>query len=85
MQTQTHTGSNGAKVRKLSKAATRPVKVTKTEDGKIPLKAICSKLGIDPKMARRKLRNVEFSGHDSRERWNFTKAQAEKAREILAG
>lgn len=72
-------------VRKLSKAAQRPVKIEKTEDGKIPLKAICAKIGKDPKMARRKLRNADLSFHDARDRWNFTKVQAEKVKEILLG
>ena len=49
----------------------------------LPLKKILP-AGMDPKVARRKLRAANFSGHDSRARWEFTPAQAKKAQEILS-
>lgn len=60
-------------------------KVTKkATNNRIPLKRICADLDIDPKMARRKLRAAELSGHDPKSRWEFTPAQAKKAREVLS-
>lgn len=57
-------------------------KVTKTN--RVPLKKICQDLKIDPKLARRKLRAADLKGHDPKSRWEFTPAQAKKAKEILA-
>ena len=49
-----------------------------------PLKKICQELKIDPKLARRKLRNSDvFAGREGKERWTFSTAQAEKARQVL--
>lgn len=49
-----------------------------------PLKVICAKLKIEPRLARRKLRAAELSFHGKRERWVFNAAQAAKATEILS-
>ena len=54
------------------KTAVKKADTAKAEDGKIPLKKICGQLGIEPRLARRKLRNAELSFHDSRNRWAFT-------------
>jgi hypothetical protein len=75
MQTQTST--------ETGKAPRKVAKVVKSEP--TPLKAICAKLGIEPRLARRKLRNADLGFHDSRERWSFTPKQAEKVRAILKG
>lgn len=59
-------------------------KATKVKSEKTPLKAICAKLRIEPKAARRKLRKAAgLSFHGGRERWTFTPAQALKVIEIL--
>lgn len=66
-------------------AKTSTAKLVKKVAGEgIPLKAICAKLKIEPRLARRKLRAAELSFHGKRERWNFTAAQAAKATEILS-
>lgn len=77
--------------KKVSKKSTASKKKTtvkkadtaKADDGRIPLKRICGQLGIEPRLARRKLRNAELSFHDTRDRWAFTAAQAEKVKEVL--
>jgi hypothetical protein len=53
-----------------------------TGDG-TPLKAICSALKIEPRLARRKLRAANLAFHGAKERWSFTDAQAAKVKEIL--
>jgi hypothetical protein len=68
---------------KLVKKAAPKVASKPDADGKVALKTICAKLDIEPRLARRKLRNAELAFHDHRDRWNFTKAQAEKVTEIL--
>lgn len=65
------------------KTTVKKADTAKTDDGRIPLKRICGELKIEPRLARRKLRNAEFSFHDSRDRWAFTAAQAEKVKEVL--
>jgi hypothetical protein len=67
---------------KLVKKVAKSVKPD--ADGKVALKTICAKLDIEPRLARRKLRNAELSFHDKRDRWNFTTAQAAKVQEILS-
>lgn len=58
-------------------------KVTRKAE-RIPLKAICAKLRLEPKAARRKLRKASgLSFHAAKERWTFTESQAAKVREIL--
>lgn len=69
--------------KKVSKKTTAK-KVTKKTGNRVPLKKVCQKLKIDPKMARRKLRAAGFSGHDPKSRWEFTPAQAKKAEALLA-
>ena len=58
----------------------------------VPLKKICSDIGIDPKRARVKLRRVwrreDSPGvqfHEKGGRWDLTAAQAREVREILGG
>jgi hypothetical protein len=58
--------------------------VKKTTGNTVSLKAICTELKVDPKVARRKLRAAGLKGHDAKSRWEFTQAQAKKARELLA-
>lgn len=55
----------------------------KTATNRIPLKRLCSKLNLDPKMARRTLRAAGLAGHDPKARWEFTEAQAKKAEALL--
>jgi hypothetical protein len=77
---------------KAKKASTRkaPAKkvakkvAKKTTGNRIPLKKLCQELKLDPKMARRKLRAAGLSGHDPKARWDFTAAQATKAKAILS-
>lgn len=71
-------------------AATRKT-VRKTEatpaskaSTQIPLKK-CLPTGMETKTARRILRKKGLSFHDSKERYMFTPAQAEKVRELLRG
>ena len=49
----------------------------------ISLKELLRNTDIDPKAARRKLRNADISGHDPKARWEFTPAQAKKAKTAL--
>lgn len=49
-----------------------------------PLKTLCAKIGMETKLARRKLRAAKFDWHGARERWVFNAKQLEKAKEILA-
>lgn len=65
-----------------AKSTAKLVKKSDPKDG-TPLKAICAKLKIEPRLARRKLRAAELAFHGKRERWVFTPAQAAKATEIL--
>lgn len=64
-----------------AKSSAKLVKKVAT-DG-TPLKTICAKLKIEPRLARRKLRAADLAFHGKRERWVFTAAQAAKATEIL--
>lgn len=68
------------------KAAAAPA----SDSGRIPLKAICQKLDIDPKRARvalrRRLRNGDLAGgtHEiGGGRWMLTEAQAARVRDTL--
>lgn len=80
---------------------TKGKKVSKTvakrasaEGGRIALKTICAKLGIDPKRARVKLRrawrkggsegaeNLDF--HSKGSRWDLSPAQAKEVTAILS-
>lgn len=85
MDTQTATPKAPRKVgpKKVTKVTTKAATAVKTDDGRIALKSICSKLQIEPRAARRKLRNADLGFHDHRDRWSFTEKQAEKVREIL--
>lgn len=65
-----------------AKSSAKLVKKSDPKDG-TPLKAICAKLKIEPRLARRKLRAAELAFHGKRERWVFTASQAAKATEIL--
>lgn len=84
MKTKTK-GATSAK--RTAKAATP----AKTSAGLIPLKRICSDLGLDPKRSRVKLRRVwrreESPGvqfHKKNERWDLTPKQAKEVRAILS-
>lgn len=68
--------------KKVSKK-TSAKKVAAKANGMIPLKRICQQLKLDPKMARRKLRAEGVKGHDSKSRWEFTAAQAKRAKAVL--
>lgn len=66
--------------------AEKLVKVSKSKestDGKIELKTICGQLNLDPKAARRVLRNSDLDFHADRGRWAFTEKQAEKVKALL--
>ncbi len=73
-----------AKGKKSTKKTSAKKVTKKTASNLVPLKKICQELEIDPRMARRKLRAADLAGHDSSSRWEFTPAQAKKAKEILA-
>lgn len=64
------------------KKVAKKVAAKKTGNGHISLKELLGKK-MDPKIARRKLRAEGFGGHSTKARWEFTPAQAKKAREIL--
>lgn len=49
------------------------------------LKALCAKLGVEPRVARRRLRAAKLSFHVSRERWVFTPAQQKQVDSIITG
>jgi hypothetical protein len=97
METNTETTATPASLAPTKpKAAKKPAKkaapekkaggaklVKQASGDRIPLKSLCAKLKIEPRLARRKLRAAELSFHDKRDRWNFTAAQAAKATEIL--
>lgn len=90
METNTETNAAPAPApKKAAKKASKPAKSTaklvkkaEPKDG-TPLKTICAKLKIEPRLARRKLRAAELSFHGKRERWTFTPTQAAKVTEIL--
>lgn len=68
--------------KKVSKKVAKKV-ATKKASNRIPLKRLCSKLNLDPKMARRTLRAAGMAGHDPKARWEFTETQAKKAEALL--
>lgn len=90
--TQTTTPAQAAKTpRKAPKKVTKKAGAKKTtakvvskpaSEG-IALKTICGQLKIEPRAARRKLRNAELDFHDHRDRWTFTPKQAERVKELL--
>lgn len=87
MATKKAKGTKASKKKVSKKKSAKKVsakKVSKKTSNLVPLKKICQELKIDPKMARRKLRAADLKGHDSSSRWEFTQAQAKKAKEILA-
>ncbi len=69
---------------KVAKAKTAPKTEAPASGTGTPLKTLAAKLGIEPKLARRKLRAAKFDWHGHRERWTFNAKQLEKAREILS-
>lgn len=73
-----------ASTKKTPRKATAASAETK---GKVPLKRICQKLGIDDKPARVKLRRAIANGtikfHDHSTRWEFTQAQAKQVETLL--
>lgn len=70
--------------KKVVKAKSTAKLVKKTDASGTPLKVICAKLKIEPRLARRKLRAADLAFHGKRERWIFTPTQAAKATEILS-
>jgi hypothetical protein len=80
------TSTRKTSAKKVSKKGTaKKVTAKKATNGnRIPLKKICQELKIDPKLARRKLRSADLAGHDAKARWDFTPAQAKKAKEVLS-
>lgn len=73
-----------APVKKVAKAKSTAKLVKKSDASGTPLKVICAKLKIEPRLARRKLRAADLAFHGKRERWIFTASQAAKATEILS-
>lgn len=73
--------------RKAKKTTAKKVTAKKVEkaNGLMPLKKICQQLKIDPKMARRTLRADKAMAkiHAAKGRWEFTAAQAKKAKAVL--
>jgi hypothetical protein len=70
---------------KTKTASKKRTVATTAENGSsgVPLKKICADLGIEPRLARRKLRAADLDFHGSRERWTFSKAQVPKVKEVL--
>lgn len=73
-----------APAKKVAKAKSTAKLVKKSDASGTPLKVICAKLKIEPRLARRKLRAADLAFHGKRERWIFTASQAAKATEILS-
>ena len=75
-----------AKGKKSTKKVTAKKVTAKkvTASNLTPLKKICQKLKLDPKMARRKLRAEGVKGHDAKARWEFTAVQPKKVTAILS-
>ena len=73
--------SKGSKKRTAKKVASK-----KSNGTAMPLKKLCQQLKLDPKMARRKLRadTAMAKIHQSKGRWEFTTAQAKKAKAVLS-
>lgn len=77
---------------KMAEAKKGPKKVaktngaTKTASDLIALKVLCKELKVEPRLARRKLRKADITGHDARDRWSFKPGSTAltKAREVLA-
>jgi len=69
--------------KKVSKKTSAKKVTRKKANGLIPLKKICQQLKLDPKMARRKLRAEGVKGHSAKSRWEFTAAQAKRAKAVL--
>lgn len=61
-------------------------KTTDKSNGLMPLKKLCATLKIDTRLARRKLRaNTAMAKiHAAKGRWEFTAAQAKKAKAVLS-
>ena len=76
---------NHTMAQRKTKAKSAPKKAPRKTTGAkvISLKELLRDSDIDPKVARRKLRSAKLSGHDPKARWEFTTAQAKKAREAL--
>jgi len=72
--------------KKTTKKTTAKKVASKKTSNLIPLKKICQELKLDPKMARRTLRDSKpmMKIHDAKGRWEFTEAQAKKVKEVLS-
>lgn len=87
---------NGKRAGKAAKGATKIAKTETSRAGLIPLKKICSDLGLDPKASRVRLRRVwrktdekgkpegNVAFHTKGARWDLTKAEAAEVRAILS-
>ena len=73
-----------ASAKPVKKAAAKQKTAAPVAGSGTPLKTLAAKLGMETKLARRKLRAAKFDWHGHRERWTFNAKQLEKAREILA-
>jgi phage terminase small subunit len=80
-------------VKKTSKKGTRAATAAKRapKGATIPLKKICSELGLDPKASRVRLRRYLRSDekgvafHRIGSRWDLSPKEAKEVREFLAG
>lgn len=70
------------KVKKVSKPAKAAKKVKAAASDGTPLSSICKTLKMEPRTARRILRNAGVKNTDGR--WNFNASGAEKARKVLS-
>jgi hypothetical protein len=84
--------SNTKRATRAASNAKRAPVAKPASGGLIPLKAICAKLGLDPKRSRVKLRRVwrreEKPGvqfHEKNDRWDLSPAQAKEVTAILGG
>lgn len=71
--------------KKQTKAVPKATPEPKKSEMPVPLKALCSELKVDPRLARRKLRREGVTGHDARTRWTWKPGseQLKKVRELL--
>lgn len=77
--------SKTGKKASTKKTAKKVAKKVEKRSGLTPLKALCKTLRIDPRLARRVLRadKAMVKVHEAKGRWEFTEAQAKKAKAVL--
>jgi len=72
-------------VKKVAPATPAGKPVSAAKANAAVLKALCGKLGVEPRVARRRLRAAKLSFHVLRERWVFTPVQQKQVDSIILG